>query len=138
MVENGVMVIPEIQIKKQGHSPLPQSFRALLKASETLQFEHQDPLLTMIDKSGQENVYTDFRGTSVSSSSDPNQKITIAGWENNVLVVENTINAGRYIQQFKLDSETGQLWVNTRILTSHLPKPIQFTRVYEQAKTAVE
>ena len=117
---------------------LPQGLRILFEASETLELKHEEPLLSIISKDGHEDIYTDFRSTSISSNSDPNQKITIAGWENNVLIIENTINAGRYIQQFKLNSKSGQLWVNTRILTSHLSKPIQFNRVYELVKTGIE
>ncbi len=117
------------------HGFLPQSFQALLKASETIELRHDEPLLTMITKDGQEEVYTDFRSTSVSSSGDLNQKITIAGWENNVLVVENTLNVGRFIQHFNLNSTSGKLWVKTLIITSHIAKPVQFNRVYERLKT---
>ena len=123
---------------KSRQGSLPQSLHALLKASEVLELNHEEPLLTFITKEGQEKVYTDFRSTSVSSSSDMNQKITIAGWENNVLIVENTISAGRFIQQFKLNPSSGNLWVNTQIITSRLPKPIQFNRVYELLKTEKE
>ena len=120
------------------HGFLPQSLQTLLNASETLELKHEEPLLIIMTKDGQEKVYTDFRGTNVSSSNGLNQKVTIAGWENNILVVENTINEGRFIQQFNLNSASGQLWINTVILTSHLPKPVQFNRVYELAKTATE
>ena len=120
------------------HDSLPRSLQALLKASETLELKHEEPLLTIITQDGQEEVYTDFRDTNVSSSNGLNQKVTIAGWENNVLVVENTINAGRFIQQFNLNSASGQLWVNTLILTSHIPKPVQFNRIYELVKTGSE
>jgi hypothetical protein len=117
------------------HGFLPQSFQAILKASETIELRHDEPLLTMITKDGQEEVYTDFRSTSVSSSGDLNQKITIEGWENNVLVVENTLNAGRFIQHFNLNSTSGKLWVKTLIITSQIAKPVQFNRVYERLKT---
>ena len=123
---------------KQGRGSIPQSFHALLKATESLELKHEEPLLTIITQDGQEKVYTDFRSSSVSSNNDPYQKITIAGWENNILVVENTVNSGRYILKFKLNSESKQLWVNTQILTSHLPKPVQFNRVYELVHTDLE
>jgi len=124
--------------KKRRQDSLPQSLHALLNAPEILELNHEEPLLTFITKEGQEKVYTDFRSTSVSSSSKLNQKITIAGWENNVLIVENTISVGRFIQQFKLNPSSGNLWVNTQIITSRLPKPIQFNRVYERLKTEIE
>ena len=124
--------------KKRRQGSLPQSLHALLNAPEILELNHEEPLLTYITKEGQEKVYTDFRSTSVSSSSKLNQKITIAGWENNVLIVENTISAGRFIQQFNLDPSSGQLWINTQIITSRLPKPVKFSRVYELLKTETE
>ena len=124
--------------KKRRQGSLPQSLHALLNAPEILELNHEEPLLTFITKEGQEKVYTDFRSTSVSSSSKLNQKITIAGWENNVLIVENTISAGRFIQQFNLDPSSGQLWINTQIITSRLPKPVKFSRVYELLKTETE
>jgi len=118
---------------KQGF--LPQSFQALLKSSETLNLKHKEPLLTIITPHSQEEVYTDFRSTNVSSNKDPNQTITIAGWEDNILIVESTISAGRFIQKFNLKTAAQQLWVNTEILTPHLQKPIKFNRVYEMMKT---
>ena len=120
--------------KKNTHrnKSLPQELHDLLNASETLELKHEEPLLTILTKNGQEKVYTDFRSSSVSSSSHQNQKSIIAGWENNSLVVEHTLNSGRVIQQFDLNSASGKLWINTLISTSHLPKPIEFNSVYER------
>jgi len=117
---------------------LPQSLHALLKSSETLTIKHIEPLLLITTPNGQEDIYTDFRSTHVSSHKDPNQKITIAGWEDNILIVESTLNSGRVIQQFNLKPASKQLWINTEILTPHLPKSVKFNRVYELIKTATE
>jgi len=121
-----------------GQSRLPQSLRALLKSSETLMIKHIEPLLQITTSNTQEDIYTDFRSTHVSSHKGPNQKITIAGWEDNILIVESTLNSGRVIQQFNLKAAPKQLWINTEILTPHLPKPVKFNRVYELIKTATE
>ena len=117
---------------------LPQELQAILKASETLELKHEEPLLTIITKDSQQRVYTDFRGTSVSVSGGMNQIITTAGWESDVLVVESTMNGGRFIQQFNLNAESRQLWVSTLISTSRLPKHIQFNRVYELLENGTE
>ena len=114
------------------HNALPQELHVLLIAAETLELKHEEPLLSILTKAGQEEIYTDFRSSSVSSNHDLNQKVTIAGWENNSLVVENTLSSGRFIQQFTLDSTSGQLWIDTLITTSHLPKPLKFRRIYER------
>jgi len=121
---------------RRGH--LPQSLLAFLKSSETLSIQHEEPLLILASPDDQEHIYTDFRSTHVSSNKNPNQKITIAGWENNILIIESTLNTGRIIQHFDLKAASKQLWINTEILTPYLPKPVKFNRVYELIKAASE
>lgn len=117
-----------------GYNALPQELHALLNAPETLELEHEEPLLSILTENGQEKVYTDFRSSSVSSSNHANQKAIVAGWENNTLVVEHTLSSGRVIQQFNLDSASGKLWIDTLISTTYLPKPVEFSSVYERVK----
>ncbi len=117
---------------------LPPSFQALLNSLETLTIKHKDPLLIITSLDGQESIYTDFRSTQVSSNEDPNQKITIAGWEDNNLIVESTLSSGRFIQQFNLDDSTGKLSVMTEILSPQLPKPVKFNRVYDLVSAEIQ
>jgi len=112
---------------------LPQELHTLLTASETLELKHEEALFSILSKSGLDKVYTDFR-SSVSSSNNPNQKVIIAGWEQNTLVVESTLSSGRLIQQFKLNTTSGELWIKTSILTPHLSKSVEFISVYERGE----
>ena len=110
---------------------MPQELHTLLTASETLELKHEEALFSILSKSGLDKVYTDFR-SSVSSSNNPNQKVIIAGWEQNTLVVESTLSSGRLIQQFKLNTASDELWIKTSILTPHLSKSVDFISVYER------
>ncbi len=56
------------------------------------------------------------------------------GWESNTLIVESTTSTGSVIQQFHLKAASEQLWINTELLTPHLPKPIKFNRVSDRIK----
>lgn len=117
---------------------LPQELWTLLKASETMKLRHEEPLITIMTKDGQrQRIYTDFRGASISASGGMQQQVTTAGWENDILVVETTMDSGSIIQRYKLNISSRQLFVSSLILTSSLPKPVQFNRFYEvfEAKT---
>lgn len=109
----------------------PHELQALLNPSEVLELKHEEPLLTFITKNGRrQRVYTDFRGASISAKADIPQKIVTAGWESEELVIETTSDSFRLIQRYKLDAESGQLWISSVILISSLPKAVQFNQVY--------
>lgn len=119
-----------------GQGSFPHELRVLLNSPEVLEINHKEPLLTFITKNGRrQRVYTDFRGTSISAKMDIPQKIVTAGWENEELVIETTFDSFRLIQRYKLDAESRQLWINSIILTSSLPKKVQFNQVYKLAET---
>lgn len=121
-----------------GGRSLPQDLLALIKPPESLELLHEEPLLKVITKDSEEKIYTDFRPANVSSSQGMNQKITIAGWENNVLVIESTLNTGRIIQQYQLNPESGNLSITTHVLTAHSSNPIQFSSIYKIVNTEIE
>lgn len=115
-----------------GRNSLPPSIQFFLNTSEKLTIKHQEPLLILDTAEGQEKVYTDFRSPKISSNKDPDQRISIAGWEDNILFIESTLSAGRVIQQVNLKTSSDQLWVKTAVLTPHLPKSIRFNSVYDR------
>jgi len=122
--------------KKTGRNYLPPSMQFFLNASEKMTLKHEEPLLIIDTAEGQEKVYTDFRSPKISTNKDPNQRVSIAGWEDNILFLESTLSAGRVIQQFNLKTSSDQLWVKTAILTPHLPKSVRFNRVYDRVYTS--
>jgi len=123
---------------KTGRNYLPPGIQLFLNASERLTLKHEEPILLIDTTEGQEKVYTDFRSPNISTNKDPDQRITIAGWEDNILFLENTLSTGRIIQQFNLKLSSDQLWVKTAILTPHLPKSVSFNRVYDRVDTIDE
>jgi len=124
--------------RKAGRNSLPPSLQFFLNASEKLTLKHVEPFLIIDTAEGQEKVYTDFRSSTISTNNDPDQRITIAGWEDNILFLESTLSAGRVIQQFNLKTASDQLWVKTAILTPHLPKSVRFNRVYDRVDTSAQ
>jgi len=121
-----------------GRNSLPPSIQYFLNSSEKLTIKHEEPLLVIDTTEGQEEVYTDFRSPKISSNKDPDQRISIAGWEDNILFIESTLSAGRVIQQFNLKTSSDQLWVKTAVLTPHLAKSVRFNRVYARVDTAAD
>ena len=114
-----------------GQGSFPHELQVLLNSSEVLELKHEEPLLIFITKNGRrQRIYTDFRGTSISAKTDIPQKIVTAGWENEELVIETTLDSFRLIQRYKLDAESDQLWISSVILISSLPKAVQFNQVY--------
>ncbi len=88
---------------------------ALLSAPETLEITHDDPALLIVGGNHQrQRLFTDFRGASISAAGDPQQRVTVAGWEGVVLVVETTMNNGmRLIQRYHIDGKTGRLRISS-------------------------
>lgn len=99
-----------------GSSEMPLGeISAFLSASETLEITHDDPALLIVGETHQsQRFFTDFRGASISASGDLQQRVTIAGWEGEVLVVETTLNSGiRIVQRYQIDDRTGQLMISS-------------------------
>lgn len=115
----------------------PGEFSSLVDAAETLEISHQEPILEITGPDGRRRrIFTDFRGASVSTSGGLEQQVTVAGWEDGVLVVETTRGSGpRLIQRYRLDADTGQLVIASAIASSRLPEPLEIRHVYEPANT---
>ena len=99
-----------------GGSEMPSGeLSALLSASETLEISHVDPALLIVGGNQQsQRLFTDFRGASISAAGGLQQRVTIAGWEGGVLVVETTMNNGiRLVQRYQIDDQTGQLMISS-------------------------
>ena len=118
----------------EGRNKMPSGdMSALFATAQKLDIAHKDPLLLITDENTQrQHIFTDFRGASVSANGDLQQRVTIAGWEGTVLVVETTLRSGtKLVQNFKIDAKMGQMMIST---VSHLPamQPVLFRLVYDR------
>lgn len=104
-----------------------------------LEITHADPSLLITDEDGQHRqLYTDFRGASVSISEPQQQRVAVAGWEGTVLVVETTINGGtRLIKRYQIDAETGQLMVAVAANLAE-QQPVVYRLVYDRLVPATD
>ena len=107
----------------------------LTTAAERLEISHEDPLLLIADENDQRRqIFTDFRGASVSISDSVQQRVAIAGWEGAALVVETTIKGGtRLIQRYQIDAGTGQLMISAAARLSEI-QPVSYRLVYDRMK----
>lgn len=87
---------------------------ALLSPAQQLHISHQDPMLLIANENDQrQRLFTDLRGASVSASGGLQQRVSIAGWEGAVLVVETTVRDKMILQSYQMDRGTRQLVVST-------------------------
>lgn len=124
----------------EGRNKMPSGdMSALIETAQRLDISHKDPLLLIADENTQrQHIFTDFRGASVSANGDLQQRVTVAGWEGTVLVVETTLRSGtKLVQNFQIDAKTGQLMIST---VSHLPamQPVSFRLVYDRLNPDAE
>jgi hypothetical protein len=62
---------------------------------EHLEITHSDPELRIVaDQSNEQTIFTDFRSTSITALGGKQQRVVIAGWESNDLVIETRTLAG--------------------------------------------
>lgn len=119
-----------------GRSAMPVGELSELMATPTrLDITHEDPLLIIADENDRrQRLFTDFRGASVSISGGAQQRVAVAGWEGDVLVVETTIRGGpRLIQRYQIDAETGQLTISDAANLAER-QPLTFRLVYDRVK----
>lgn len=126
--------------KSDGQDSAFRELQALLSVSETLVLTHEDPMLLIVTNNGEkQRIFTDNRGSSVSANSATQQKVTTAGWEKGILVVEITSNSGpQLIQRYRLITDPHKLLVSTVMLHPKLPKALLINRVYEPAKVRTD
>jgi hypothetical protein len=112
---------------------------ALIASAEKLVITHEDPMLLIADENGQrQRLFTDFRGASVSASGGLQQRVAVAGWEGAALVVETTTNNGsKLVQNYQIDTKTGQLRVSTAAQLPEL-QAVSYRLVYDRAKPGVD
>lgn len=106
---------------------------ALLAPSAELHITHRDPMLLIADENDQrQRLFTDFRGASVSASGGLRQRVSIAGWEGAVLVVEAAMLGKKLTQGYHFDG-TGRLVIASVAHVSET-QPISYRLVYERVQ----
>ncbi len=111
---------------------------ALLAPAQELHITHQDPTLLIADENEQrQRIFTDFRGASVSASGGLQQRVSVAGWEGEALVVETTMLGMKKTQNYQIDGGTGQLVVSTAAQASGAPS-VSYRLVYDRRKPEAE
>lgn len=125
-----------------GSMPDPHVFETLNKlisAPRFLELAHQEPeLIITRDGERSQRLYSDNRGSTISLSKGVHQAVTVAGWENEDLVVETTRDgAPRIVQRFRLTSDANQLSIITEFTPPGLSSPViihyNYTRVEANA-----
>lgn len=118
-----------------GSGGLPSGeFSALLAPAQDLHITHQDPMLLITDANDQhQRLFTDFRGASISASGGLQQRVSVAGWEGTLLVVETTMLGKILTQNYQIDGGTGQLVVTTLAKVSEA-QPVSCRLVYDPRK----
>ncbi len=107
---------------------------ALLALAQELHISHQDPMLLIADENDQrQRVFTDFRGASISASGGLQQRMSVAGWEDEALVVETTMLGKKMTQNYQIDSGTGRLVISTVAQVSEA-QPVSYHLVYDRLK----
>ncbi len=107
-------------------------FSGQLATAQKLHISHEDPALLIVDESERpQRLYTDFRGGSVSAGGGLEQRVSVAGWEGDVLVVETTMLGRKTVQQYAIDKANEQLVVTTQAEVSTLPR-VSYRLVYDR------
>lgn len=105
---------------------------ALLAPAQELHVIHQDPMLLIADENDQrQHLFTDFRGASVSASGGLQQRVSVAGWEGEALVIETTMLGKKMTQNYQIDSGTGRLVISTVAQVSEA-QPVSYRLVYDR------
>ena len=109
---------------------------AFMMPPQALHIAHEDPLLQIVDANERsQRLFTDFRGGSVSASGGLEQRVSVAGWEGPVLVVETTMIGKKLVQQYEIDRASGKLIVSTQAQVSTAP-PVFYRLVYDPVASA--
>ena len=109
---------------------------SLISADEQIDIRHEEPMFLITDENDQRlRLFTDFRGSSVSASGGFQQRVSVAGWEGETLVVETTLNSGaRLIRSYRFVDETDQLMIASVV---NLPegRAVSYRLVYDRTKS---
>lgn len=102
-------------------------------SAKTLEIVHQEPRLTITtEQHGTRQLYTDYRGATVSAIGGMDQQVVTGGWEGDVLVIEITSPGGRHIvQRLRLLEEPRSLERLTELPgRGKKTKTIQFRQIF--------
>lgn len=107
---------------------------ALLAPAQEFHVIHQDPMLLIADENDRrQRLFTDFRGASVSANGGLQQRVSVAGWEGEALVVETTMLGKKMTQNYQIDGGTGRLVISTVAQVSEA-QPVSYRLVYDRSK----
>jgi len=119
----------------RGMQPSADSL-SLISADEQIDILHEEPMLLITDENDQrQRFFTDLRGSSVSASGGFQQRVSVAGWEGETLVVETILNSGaRLTRSYQFDTETDQLVIAS---LANLPEgqSVSYRLVYDRTKS---
>lgn len=102
--------------------------------AQELHVIHQDPMLLIADENDRrQRLFTDFRGASVSANGGLQQRVSVAGWEGQTLVVETTILGKKMTQNYQINGGTGRLVISTVAQVSEA-QPVSYRLVYDRSK----
>ena len=105
-----------------------------LVPAQVLHMTHQVPMLLIANENDQpQRLFTDYRGASVSASGGLKQRVSVAGWEGAVLVVETTMLGKKLTQSYQIDGETGQLVIATQARLCNA-QTVSYRLVYDRQK----
>jgi len=109
---------------------------SLISADEQIDIRHEKPMLLITNENDQrQRLFTDFRGSSDSASGGFQQRLSVAGWEGSVLVVETTLNSGaRLTQRYQVDAKTDQLDIASLANLSE-GQTVSYRLVYDRTKS---
>lgn len=116
---------------------LMDEMRALISGPQVLKLSHQDPvlLITADDRPAQQ-LFTDYRGATVSASNSGPQAVTTAGWEGDVLIIETTRDGNpTLLQRYRLNAGTGQLEIITDFTLPGSSRQVSIKYFYDRADT---
>jgi hypothetical protein len=123
-----------------GRGEMPsREISALIATTEKLDISHEDPMLLVTDENDQrQHFFTDFRGASVSISGGAQQRVAVAGWEGDALVIETAMNNGsKLIQNYQIDARTGQLMISAAVDLPEM-QAVSYRLVYDRLKLGTD
>ncbi len=143
--KGGGMVRGGMGSRGQGHQGMYGSgtlssgeLPALFVPAHELHIKHKEPLLQITNENDQrERIFTDFRGGSISTNGGMQQRVSVAGWEGAVLVVETTMLEKKLTQSYQINEETGQLVISSSALVS-ATQPVSYRLVYDRRSLEAE
>jgi len=101
-------------------------------SARRLEIVHREPSLVITpDNGAPRHLYTDNRGVSVSALGGAGQRVAIAGWEGDALVVETALGNDRILDRYRLLDDPRRLEIITELPEWGRPsEPAQIRRVY--------